>query len=252
MAAAGGDIVRHTLVKAVRHSDGQVLIRGRAIAYRLFRVPRRKHIQLLAAGDGRMHMRAPHRCTRAQAEAVLVQHGGWALKALERVQIALRRRPSFRDGCELPFLDARLRLRLLESPQREVRRVGRELRVTGPDLGVERVRSTLDAWYRAEARAEFGGQLERLGALLGVSPGRLSIRAQKARWGSCSWRGDISLNWRLMLLPQPLSEYVTIHELCHLRHLNHSRAFWDMVATQVPDWRERRDQLRAYEPSLLF
>lgn len=235
-----------------RHNDGRVLIRGRPVPYRLFRVPRRKHIQLAAAGDGRVHMKAPYRCTLEQAEAVLVKHGTWALRALERVDLALRRRPSFRDGCELPLLDARLRLRLIPAVRPRVRRVGQELRVSGPDLAVERVRNMLERWYRAQARAHLGGQLAQLGAVLGVSPGRLSIRAQKARWGSCSWRGDISLNWRIMLLPALLAEYVTVHELCHLRHLNHSRAFWDMVATLLPDWRQRRAELRAFEPSLLF
>ncbi len=235
-----------------RHSDGRVLIQGRAVPYRLFRVPRRKHIQLSAAVDGRVHMKAPHRCSLEQAEAVLVKHGTWALRALERVEVALRRRPSFKDGCELPLLDTRLRLRLSPAVRPGVRRVAEELHVTGPELAVEPVRDSLERWYRAEARVFLGEQLAQLGSLLGVSPGRLTIRAQKARWGSCSWRGDISLNWRLMLLPGFLTEYVTVHELCHLRHLNHSRAFWDMVATQIPDWRERRAGLRAFEPSLLF
>ncbi len=235
-----------------RHSDGRVLIQGRTVPYRLFRVPRRKHIQLSAAGDGRVHMKAPHRCSLEQAEAVLVKHGTWALRALERVEVALRRRPSFTDGCELPLRDARLRLRLNSAVRPGVRRIGGELRLAGPDLAVEPVRNLLERWYRAEARAYFGEQLTRFGSVLDVSPGRLSIRAQKARWGSCSWRGDISLNWRLMLLPGSLTEYVTVHELCHLRHLDHSRAFWDMVATQIPDWREPRAQLRAFEPSLLF
>ncbi len=239
-------------MSGARHSEGRVLIAGRAVSYRLFRVPRRKHIQLVAAGDGRVHMKAPHRCSVAQAEAVLVKHGKWALKALERVEVALGRRPSFRDGCELPLLDARLRLRLISAARSGVRRVDQELWVSAPDPAVERVRDLLEKWYRSEARAHFGPRLTQLGAELGVSPGRLSIRAQRARWGSCSWRGDISLNWRLMLLPVPLTEYVTVHELCHLRHLNHSSAFWSMVATRIPDWRERRAELRTFEPSLLF
>ncbi len=239
-------------MRASGHSDGRVVIRGRAVPYRLFRVPRRKHIQLVAAGDGRVHMRAPHRCSREQAEAVLVQHGAWALKALARVEAALGRRPSFCDGSELPLLDARLRLRLIPAVRPGVRRYGEELRVSGPELELEQVRYMLEQWYRAEARVHLGGRLTRLGAVLGVSPGRLSIRDQRTRWGSCSYRGNISLNWRLMLLPQPLAEYVTVHELCHLRHMNHSRAFWDMVAPLVPDWRARRAELRGFEPSLLF
>ncbi len=236
----------------IRHSDGSVVLHGRAVGYRLFRVPRRRRLQLVAASDGRVHIRAPYRCSRAQAEAVLFQHGLWALEALKQVESALRKRPTLSDDSDIPLLNECLRLRFRPGARGQIRRVGRNLWVSGPDLGQERLRVLVEGWYRTEAQAFLGKWLEELAAVLGVQPKRLTIRGQSTRWGSCSCHGNISLNWRLMLLPADLVEYVIVHELCHLRHFNHGPAFWAMVASQVPDWSERRAQLRAFQPSLLF
>ena len=78
---------------------------------------------------------------------------------------------------------------------------------------------------------------------LGVRPSRLTIRGQRSRWGSCSGTGTVSLNWRLMLVPEALVDYVVVHELCHLRHMNHSPQFWEMVGGEIPDYLERRRRL---------
>ena len=73
---------------------------------------------------------------------------------------------------------------------------------------------------------------------------RISIREQKTRWGSCSSRGTLSFNWRLMLAPPRVLDYVVVHELCHLKHMNHSKAFWNAVEEVIPDYRECRKWLR--------
>ena len=83
-----------------------------------------------------------------------------------------------------------------------------------------------------------------------MRPARLAIRGQRTRWGSCTSRGTVSLNWRLVLLPSRLADYVIVHELCHLRHMNHSRRFWSLVASVIPDWAERRSELDAAQATL--
>jgi predicted metal-dependent hydrolase len=81
--------------------------------------------------------------------------------------------------------------------------------------------------------------------LYGVTVGTISIRAQKTRWGSCSHKGNLSFNYKIALLPPYLSEYVIVHEVCHLRELNHSTRFWNLVARSVPDYLRARTELRA-------
>jgi predicted metal-dependent hydrolase len=86
---------------------------------------------------------------------------------------------------------------------------------------------------------------------LGVEPTRIQIRDQRSRWGSCSTRGTLSFNWRLVLAPFEVLDYVVVHELCHLREPNHSSRFWKLVEGRRPDWRRQRAWLHEYGPELL-
>lgn len=234
----------------VRSSNGTILLEGRPVAYRLYRMPRRKHVHLVVSADGVLQIRVPYWCSQMHAEAALRENGTWALEALERARDAVQARPSLGEGSELPLLDERLRLGLMQATRASVRREGEEVVVAGPDLQPGFVRSSLSVWYRGQARDYLGGRVACLAPRLGVVPSRLNIRGQKTRWGSCSSRGTVSLNWRLMLTPAELADYVVVHELCHLRHLNHSPEFWRFVATFVPDWQARRMRLRVMQGEL--
>jgi predicted metal-dependent hydrolase len=86
---------------------------------------------------------------------------------------------------------------------------------------------------------------------IGVEPARVQIRDQRSRWGSCSTRGTLSFNWRLVLAPFDVLDYVVVHELCHLREPNHSSRFWKLVEQRRPDWRAQRDWLHEHGPELL-
>ena len=103
---------------------------------------------------------------------------------------------------------------------------------------------------RQRARQELPGRLLELAAAHGLSVTRVSIRNQRTRWGSCGRDGHISLNWRLVLMPPGVRDYVLVHELMHLRRLDHSRAYWRLVAAACPDYREARQWLRTHGPSL--
>jgi predicted metal-dependent hydrolase len=97
---------------------------------------------------------------------------------------------------------------------------------------------------KARANRELPETLFRLAAVHGLTVSRVSIRNQRWRWGSCSPTGHICLNWRLVLMPEPVRDYVIIHELMHLRRLDHSRAFWALVAAACPGYQEARTWLR--------
>ena len=102
----------------------------------------------------------------------------------------------------------------------------------------------LRRWIRRRARQALPPLLERLSRQTGLAYNRVSIRSQKTRWGSCSSRGNINLNDQLLFLPADVVEYLMIHELCHTRHLNHSKAFWTLVQTHCPDYRTHEKLLR--------
>lgn len=105
----------------------------------------------------------------------------------------------------------------------------------------------IERWYRREARDRIGRVTEIESERLGLFPSRLAIRDQKTRWGSCSATGTLSFNWRLVICPDHALRYVVIHELVHIRHLNHSRAFWSALAEALPGWKRSATWLRVNE-----
>jgi len=98
--------------------------------------------------------------------------------------------------------------------------------------------------YRAIARARVIQKLNEHNQHYGFTYKKISIRNQKTRWGSCSRQGNLNFSYRLLFLPEHLVDYVIVHELCHLRELNHSISFWKLVAEAIPDYHQRKAELR--------
>jgi len=113
------------------------------------------------------------------------------------------------------------------------------------------VDATVESWYRRTARTHFAAAMDAWAPRIGVTPARLTVRAQRSRWGSASAAGTISINWRLVTAPPEVGEYVVVHELVHLRHMDHSPAFWACVATHWPSHRREREWLRRHGPGLM-
>jgi predicted metal-dependent hydrolase len=119
-----------------------------------------------------------------------------------------------------------------------------------PRLGLERF-SVSEAEARVGARELVSALVEEEAERLGVVYQRIRIGGQRTLWGSCSARGTLSFNWRLVLAPLEVLDYVVVHELCHLRVPDHSRRFWTLVEQRRPHWRHQRDWLREFGPELL-
>ncbi len=254
---------------------GQVSLEGKSVPFKLVRVARRRNVHVLVDDDGSLSVRAPWRFSLNLARAAIAEHHCWVVKSLRSANESRRRRPALVSGSELPLLDERLTLKVRidaqlsllpdsfarfcrrgEHSQKLARRNGTvyrtrqglwvELRSLEPGL----LRELLQTWFRQRAAERLPERLYELAQRLDVEPARVQIRAQKSRWGSCSSAGDISLNWRLVLLPLKLADYVLVHELCHLRHMDHSRDFWRLVASLIPDYRSRRERIALLQPRL--
>ena len=109
----------------------------------------------------------------------------------------------------------------------------------------------VESWYREEARTHITAAAARESPRLGVRPGRIGIRDPRTRWGSCSARGNLSFSWRLVIAPAEVLEYVVVHELCHLRELNHSKRFYRLLDEARPGWRLHSAWLREFGHELL-
>jgi predicted metal-dependent hydrolase len=124
--------------------------------------------------------------------------------------------------------------------ERQRRRAAERPPLPAPLYSPEELRA-----LQIRARKELPEALRQLADAHGLTVSRVSVRNQRSRWGSCSPSGHICLNWRLLLMPEPVREYVLIHELMHLRRLDHSRVFWKLVAAACPAYEESRKWLRA-------
>jgi predicted metal-dependent hydrolase len=121
------------------------------------------------------------------------------------------------------------------------------LLVRGPDAGTV---AAVERWYRRAARGRLLAVVEREAARLGLEFSSIGVRDPKTRWGSCSRRGHLSFSWRLLIAPEPVLEYVVVHELLHLREPNHTKAFWRLVEAACPGWQEQARWLREHGQEL--
>jgi len=146
----------------------------------------------------------------------------------------------------LPYLGRALEL-VPQAGRTRVHRSGGRLLVPADDA-----RPALERFYRRAARAEIAPRLDRATALAGSAYSGLAIRAQRTRWASCSADGHMSFNWRLLLAPERVLDYVVWHEVCHLEILEHSLRFWALLERRWPAYREDRDWLRRHGATLVL
>jgi predicted metal-dependent hydrolase len=161
---------------------------------------------------------------------------------LERTRAAIAGRAG-----TVPYLGHPLAL-IGERGRSRVHRCGSTLLVPeGPDQV-----PALERFYRRAARDEISTRLTQACQEIGASYSSLSIRGQRTRWASCSQSGAMSFNWRLMLAPEPVLDYVVWHEVCHLEVMDHSPRFWRLVAERCPDWHTHLRWLRRHGATLVL
>ncbi|MCL1895578.1 MAG: M48 family metallopeptidase [Clostridiales bacterium] len=119
-----------------------------------------------------------------------------------------------------------------------------------PGLDTPHLKSRLILFYKGRAREIITERIGQIAPLMGVKPAKIHIGSAKRSWGSCNAKGCLSFSWRLMMAPPDAVDYVIVHELAHLKHLDHSKAFWAVVAKVFPDWKSRRQALRQLQKKL--
>jgi predicted metal-dependent hydrolase len=211
--------------------------------YTVRRSERARRVRVSVESDGAVRVTLPRRApARAAAEAVR-ELRPWIDRrraALERAATERARTPG-----TLPYLGRELVVRP-EPGRTRVHRRGDVLLVPG-GIGS---RDAIERWYRRAARAEIAPRLDAAVARAGTSYTGLTIRSQRTRWASCSSSGGMSFNWRLLLAPEAVLDYVVEHEVCHLEVMDHSPRFWALLEARVPDWREHAAWLRRYGATL--
>jgi predicted metal-dependent hydrolase len=217
----------------------------RAIPYRIRRSDRARRIRVSVGRDGTVEVVVPSRAPQHAAGDAVRELRPWIERRLAEVD--RQRSAVLARGDTVPYLGEQLSL--VRTPGRErVLRRGQSLLV--PDGS--QCAAALERWYRRMARIEIGERLERACALAGLQYTRLTIRDQRTRWGSCSRSGAMSFNWRLLLAPSEVLDYVIWHEVCHLEVMDHSPRFWTLVARHCPEHAERAAWLRHNAATLVL
>lgn len=236
---------------------------GRTIGY-VIRSGRCRFIKILVSSSDSVEVRVPPRVSSKAAHAFVEQQAEWILKTLAKQSKKPRLSPlKYATGETLYYLGKPYLLEVAHSVWKSVMREEGVLRVTLGDISnTARVKELVEGWffsqaekvlakYLAEALERFGSRIRHAKCPLEMRSAaqpkglRLTVRAMKTRWGSCSRGGHITLSVELMHAPRRLVDYVIVHELCHLAHLDHSPAFYFQLAQCLPDWDERRRELEA-------
>lgn len=226
--------------------------------YQLRLSPRAKKTRIVVTPQ-KIEVVAPTNTAAHRIHAFVQAHRDWIVSALQKVtarseQVSRLAPLYYHDGATVPFKGQQVPLSVRTTN-------GKRLKVeycsergfivqlpgeTDSEQSSERIRAALQKWMSAQARTDCLRYIEHHGARHQLFPGAVRIKTQKSRWGSCGARNDININALLLMAPPRVMEYVVVHELCHIRHKNHSKAFWLLVAEHMPDYAELRRWLKQH------
>ena len=210
---------------------------------------RRKSMAIHVSKDKPVELRVPLKCPWMEIDQFLESRLVWLQAAIdEMAAIPNIEPPRFKPGSEHDYLGQPYSLVLVHGKPNLVEQIQDSIVVRCSKPGSEKlVAGHLERWYRSEAKRLFPARIDTcMERFPVVKPYQnLIVRKMKARWGSCSRQGDICLNSLLVKMPDDAIDFVITHELCHLHYFSHSKSFYRLLSSVMPDWREREDLLVA-------
>lgn len=223
--------------------ERQIILQGMQLKYALKYSARAKRLRISVSDEG-VALILPAGFPLNKGEAFIREHAAWVIEQLERRSRSKKNIQPALPKDVILFHGEPTRVEVLEEAERKTRArvdVGKgKLVVRVPRGSAARANEALETWLREEARQEIEAVATAQARRMGARFRQLTIRDQKTRWGSCSSRGTLSFNWRLVMAPATILEYVVIHELAHLSVPNHSTQFWLLVARYYPDFKKAR------------
>ena len=231
----------------------QTILNDQPVSYAVKRSSRAKHARLEVGVKTGLTVVIPNSYKVNDIPDLLRKKGRWILDQLAKYVEGqpITDGKETRSGDYIPYLGRKVRVvtrhdpGTVDSVKLEKNRLSVNLNSQKAPLNL-----ILEWWYRRQAENFIKKRADELCLRLGVSYGRLTVRGARTRWGSCSQKGNINFNWKLMMVPEPVIDYVIIHELVHRKEMNHSKNFWKLVAEHCPQWRKHRKWLKNHEAEL--
>ncbi len=209
-----------------------------ADSWEVRRSRRARRLAIYVLPHGGVEIVAPHGVSAEDIQAFVTSQKDWISKARAKVLDGIERQgPLLPSSIELKALGRTFEVHYSQRAKSGFNIAGDRLEVFAPEIEPPLCWPVMKQWLRTTGKRYLPGMLAERAERTGLAPARVQVRNQKTRWGSCSSHGTISLNAAILLLEPQQADYVLIHELCHLRHMNHSNRFWSLVGRFVPDYR---------------
>lgn len=223
------------------------VIHGKGFDAEVIRTDRRK-TATVKVEEGRVSVVVPRSTSTEKVQALVNQKTRWIReKLLLQQEQEPPRAKEYVSGECFTYLGRNYRLKVESGPVRRVNLKSGRLVVKVPASVQKReqyIQSALTDWYREHALERLQEKVGRYAKVVGTTPSSVAIRAFTGRWGSCSTKGNMEFNWKVIIAPNRIVDYVVVHELCHLHHHNHSPEFWQCDARIFPDYAESREWLK--------
>ena len=233
------------------------------LIYSLRRSERAKTTRIVVKPD-KIEVVAPPKVSERQIKAFVTAQQDWikaaVLRVSERSQAIASLAPTiYTAGVTVPYQGQQIPLQVNTSHRKSVqiqlhKEHGFIANLPNNQTEVENsdsIRQALTRWMKNQARQQACLFIDKHAPRLALFPRSLKIKTQKSRWGSCGPYNDLNINWLLMLAPPEVFEYVVVHELCHIKHKNHSQNFWQLVSKHLPDYQQQRRWLKQHGASLM-
>ena len=219
------------------------------IEYSIIRKPRLKHTYIQVDSKG-VIVKANSRVGESEIEALVLKKSAWILKHLQSFKNRAKE-SKIETGSRIYYLGKSYYTKVIKEESREdieVKFSYAKFVIKSPkEISDDMLYQAIDRFYKEKAVEKIMPLVDKWSSRMDLIPGRVTFRKARKRWGSCSYKNSISLNYHLMKLPTPCIEYVIIHELAHIRHKNHSAEFWALVAKYMPRYKEVEKQIKEYE-----
>jgi predicted metal-dependent hydrolase len=209
---------------------------------------------ITVTAEAKVVVRVPRFLDKSEVAKIVRKKAPWIIREQEYFKDLSLRYPEkeFVSGEQLLYLGRRYRLKVKNANDSDAGgfRVSGRRMIANIDSRLndrdnrDRIKKIIIEWYRMSAQKVITKRIKQYRKILRVKTGKIEIKDQKKRWGSCSRNGILRFNWRVVIAPMSIIDYIVVHELCHLKIKNHSREFWKLVSLILPDYQRRREWLR--------
>lgn len=228
--------------------NGNILYKNIPINFEI-EYKKRKTFAIEIIPPNKIKVKSPRGISKSKIEELVHSKANWIIKKLEEFKdiehMQIERR--FVDGEIFMYLGKEYILKITQDKnlkKAEVSICNEFIHVKTPKIEIEIIKKIMIEWYKIECDKKIRERIEVYGQKLGEMPRIIKVKEQKRRWGTCTSRRDVLFNWKCIMAPIDVIDYIVVHELCHLVHMNHSANFWSLVKSNFPHYEEKKQWLR--------